>query len=266
MPLSVVIPAFNEEGNIGRLIDETFAALPSDALGEVIAVDDGSDDGTAAEIKARLRQHPRLRYLKHGSRTGQSAALRTGVRAARCPVIATMDGDGQNDPADIMRLFRLLGGLGHEPAMAAGIRANRKGSGSRRAASRLANLIRDTLLADGCPDSGCGIKLFRREAFLALPFFSGMHRYLPALFLSYGHEIVYERVNDRPRLKGVSKYTNLGRALIGLYDLVGVSWLRKRTLIPPIAEDLSGEAADAPGDVGGERTGRDQSRATGKGE
>src|SRR5262245_23103991 len=121
MAISVVIPALNEEGNIGRLIDETFAAVPPEALGEVIAVDDGSNDGTAAEIKARLRTNPRLRYVKHGHRAGQSAALRTGVRAARFPVIATMDGDGQNDPADIMKLNAFLGDRGREPAMAAEI-------------------------------------------------------------------------------------------------------------------------------------------------
>lgn len=247
MRISVVIPAFNEKGNIGSLIEETFAKVPESALGEVIAVDDGSNDGTAAEIKARLRTNPRLRYLKHGHRAGQSAALRTGVRAAAFPVIATMDGDGQNDPADIMKLYALLGDRGREPAMAAGIRANREGSGSRKAASRFANFIRDRVLADGCPDTGCGIKLFHRDAFLALPYFVGMHRYLPALFLSYGHEIAYEAVNDRPRLRGASKYTNLGRAMIGLYDLVGVSWLRKRTQIPPIAEDISGNAPDETG-------------------
>ena len=241
--MSVVIPAFNEEGNIGRLIDETFATVPQAALGEVIAVDDGSDDGTGAEIKTLLGKYPQLHYLKHGRRAGQSAALRTAVRAAHYPVIATMDGDGQNDPADIMRLFARLGGPGREPAMAAGIRANRKGTGSRKAASRFANFVRDKMLADGCPDTGCGLKLFHRDAFLALPFFAGMHRYLPALFLTYGHEIAYEPVNDRPRLKGASKYTNLGRALIGLYDLVGVSWLRKRASLPPIAEDLSGAPA-----------------------
>lgn len=243
MRISVVIPAFNEEGNIGPLIEETFAKVPETALGEVLAIDDGSDDGTETEIKALLSRHPRLRYLRHGRRAGQSAALRTGVLAARFPVIATMDGDGQNDPADIMRLAVRLGGPGLEPAMAAGIRAGRKGPGSRKAASRFANFIRDKVLADGCPDTGCGIKLYRREAFLELPFFTSMHRYLPALFLTYGHEIAYEAVNDRPRLRGASKYTNFGRALIGLYDLVGVSWLRKRTLIPPIAEDISGANA-----------------------
>jgi dolichol-phosphate mannosyltransferase len=241
MRISVVIPAYNEEGNIGRLVEETFAKVPESALGEVIAVDDGSDDGTGAEIKALLGKYDRLRYLRHGQRAGQSAALRSGVLAARFPVIATMDGDGQNDPADIMRLFGRLGSQGQEPAMAAGIRAGRKGPGSRKAASRFANYIRDKVLADGCPDTGCGIKLYRRDAFLELPFFTSMHRYLPALFLTYGHEIAYEAVNDRPRLSGASKYTNLGRALIGLYDLVGVSWLRKRTHIPPIAESASGQ-------------------------
>ena len=229
MRISVVIPPFNEAGNIGPLIEETFAQVPATALGEVIVVDDASDDGTGAEIKALLAKYPRLRYLGHGRRAGQSAALRTGVSAARFPVIATMDGDGQNDLADIMRLHAKLGGEGREPAMAAGIRTGRKGPSSRKVASRFANYIRDKALADGCPDTGCGIKLYRRDALLELPYFSSMHRYLPALFLTYGHEIAYEPVNDRPRLKGASKYTNLGRALVGLYDLVGVSWLRKRT-------------------------------------
>lgn len=254
MRISVVIPAFNEEGNIGRLVEETFAQVPETALGELVVVDDASDDRTGAEIKALLGRYPRLRYVRHERRAGQSAALRSGVLAARYPVIASMDGDGQNDPADIMRLFGRLGRQGSEPAMAAGIRAGRKGPGSRKAASRLANLIRDKVLADGCPDTGCGIKLYRRDAFLELPFFTSMHRYLPALFLTYGHEIAYEAVNDRPRLRGVSKYTNLGRALIGLYDLVGVSWLRKRTLIPPIAENVSG--ADTAPNASADHDGR----------
>jgi dolichol-phosphate mannosyltransferase len=251
MRISVVIPAFNEEGNIGRLIEETFAEVPESVLGELIVIDDASDDGTGAEIKALTQKYPTLRYVRHGARAGQSVALRNGVLLARYPVIASMDGDGQNDPADIMPLLKRLGSEGREPAMAAGIRAGRKGPGSRKAASRFANWIRDKVLADGCPDTGCGIKVYRRQAFVELPFFTTMHRYLPALFLSYGHEIAYEPVNDRPRLKGASKYTNLGRALIGLYDLVGVSWLRKRTFLPPIAEEASGKAvasADAKGE------------------
>ena len=166
MRISVVIPAFNEEGNIGRLVEETFSAVPDSALGEVIAIDDASDDQTGAEIKALMKRYSSLIYIRHAHRAGQSAALRTGVLAARFPVIATMDGDGQNDPADIMRLYAKLGGEDREPAMAAGIRTGRKGPGSRKAASRFANYIRDKVLADGCPDTGCGLKLYRRDAFL----------------------------------------------------------------------------------------------------
>ena len=240
MRISVVIPAFNEAGNIGRLVEETYRAVPEAMLGEVIVVDDASDDGTAAEVKSLICRHRSLRYLRHGRRSGQSAAFRSGVLAAQFPVIATMDGDGQNDPNDIPRLCGKLGAQSSEPAMVAGIRASRKGPGSRKVASRFANWIRDSVLADGCPDTGCGLKVYWRDAYLALPYFTSMHRYLPAFFLTYGHEIAYEPVNDRPRLQGVSKYTNFGRALIGLYDLVGVSWLRKRTLLPPIAEDIAG--------------------------
>ena len=246
MRLSVIIPAFNEEGNIGRLVEETFQAVPDAVLGEVIVVDDGSDDGTDAEIKTLARKHSRLRYIRHAARAGQSAALRTGVLAASFPAIATMDGDGQNDPDDIMRLYSRLGPAGQEPALVGGLRNARQGKGSRKLASRFANWIRDAILADGCPDTGCGLKLYHRDAYTALPYFTGMHRYLPALFMSYGHAVVYEPVNDRPRLRGASKYTNLGRAIIGLYDLVGVRWLRKRTKIPAIAEEVSGAAKDAP--------------------
>jgi dolichol-phosphate mannosyltransferase len=241
MRISVVIPAFNEAGNIGRLVEETYQAVPEALLGEVIVIDDASDDGTAAEVKSLIGRYRSLRYLRHGRRAGQSAAFRSGVLAAQFPVIATMDGDSQNDPHDIARLLGKLGRPGSEPAMVAGIRASRKGPGSRKAASRFANWIRDSVLADGCPDTGCGLKVYWRDAYLALPYFTSMHRYLPAFFLTYGHEIAYEPVNDRPRLQGVSKYTNFGRALIGLYDLVGVSWLRKRTMLPPIAEDIAGE-------------------------
>jgi dolichol-phosphate mannosyltransferase len=241
--IAVVIPAFNEAGNIGPLIEETAAAITSGVLQELIVVDDASDDGTAAEIKALLPRFPPLRYLRHGQRSGQSAALRSGIHAATAPIVATLDGDGQNDPADIMLLLARLGAEGGEPAMAAGLREGRKAKGSRKAASWFANWIRDKVLDDGCPDTGCGLKLFRRDAFLALPYFDGTHRYLPALFQTYGHQVVYERVNDRPRLRGETKYTNLGRALIGLPDLIGVRWLRKRTVLPPIVEDLSGAEA-----------------------
>lgn len=240
MRLSIVIPALNEEGNIGRLVDETYRAVPDPLLGEVIVVDDGSIDGTVAEIQARMTRFDTLRVLRHAHRTGQSAALRSGVCAARFSVIATMDGDGQNDPADIARLFGHLGAPGEEPALVGGIRVKRNDTGSKRFASRFANWVRDKALQDGCPDTGCGIKIFRRDAYLALPYFNTMHRYLPALFQSYGHQIEYDSVNDRKRLAGASKYTNFGRALIGVYDLFGVTWLRKRTKIGEVLEDGTG--------------------------
>lgn len=241
MRVSVVIPALNEAGNIGRLVEETYAAVPADLLAEVIVVDDCSTDATAAEVKTLIGRGTLqgLRYMRHGERSGQSAAVRTGVYAAISPVIATMDGDGQNDPRDIPRLLERLAAPGTKgPALVGGVRTDRKAEGSKRVASRAANWIRDTVLKDDCPDTGCGIKAFWRETFLRLPYFSGMHRYLPALFLTYGQETAYVPVNDRPRIAGSSKYNNLGRALIGIYDLVGVSWLRKRTKVPAIVEDV----------------------------
>lgn len=241
MRISVVIPALNEAGNIGRLVEETYASVPAETLAELIVVDDASDDGTGGEVKALIgtERFPGLRYLRHGGRAGQSAAMRTGILAASSPVIATMDGDGQNDPRDIPRLLaRLAAPGGPGPALVGGVRTERKAEGSKRVASKAANWIRDAVLKDECPDTGCGIKVYWREAFLRLPFFTSMHRYLPALFLSYGHEVAYVPVNDRPRQAGQSKYNNLSRALVGLYDLVGVSWLRRRTRVPAIVEDL----------------------------
>jgi dolichol-phosphate mannosyltransferase len=238
MRISVVIPAYNEAGNIGRLVAETLAEVPADVLGEIIVVDDCSDDATGAEVKALLERHRNIRYLRHGVRAGQSAGLRTGILAAAHPVIATMDGDGQNDPRDIARLLdRLAPPGGKGPALVGGLRERRKDKGSKRFASRFANRLRDIVLADDCPDTGCGVKVYWREAFLRLPFFSSMHRFLPALFQTYGHAVAYLPVNDRPRLAGQSKYTNFSRALIGLYDLFGVTWLRRRTKVPPIVED-----------------------------
>jgi dolichol-phosphate mannosyltransferase len=252
MSVSVVIPALNEAGNIGRLIEETYAAIPRDRLNEVIVVDDCSTDKTGDEIKALIPHYPGLRYLRHGVRSGQSAAIRTGVLAASAPIIATMDGDGQNDPSDIPNLLSRLGSsLGEGPVMVGGVRAKRKAVGSRRLASAIANRIRNAAFKDNCPDSGCGIKVYWREAFLRLPFFTSMHRFMPALFLMNGHRVDYQPVNDRARRVGQSKYTNFGRALTGLYDLFGVVWLRKRTKVPAIAEDSAeirrvGAQATAP--------------------
>jgi dolichol-phosphate mannosyltransferase len=242
MRVSVVIPALNEAGNIGRLVEETYAAVPADVLGEVIVIDDCSTDATGAEIKALISRgtFKGLRYLRHGVRSGQSTAMRTGILAAVNPVIATMDGDGQNDPHDIPKLLTRLAepGTVGGVALVGGWRTSRKDTGSKRYASKAANWIRDSVLKDNCPDTGCGIKVYWRESFLRLPFFTSMHRYLPALFITYGHEVAYVPVNDRARLAGVSKYNNLGRALVGIYDLVGVSWIRRRTKVPPVVEQV----------------------------
>jgi dolichol-phosphate mannosyltransferase len=248
MTVAVIIPALNEEGNIGRLIKETFQAIPPEALKEVIAIDDGSSDGTGAEIKALLPAYPKLRYIRHQEKAGQSAAVRTGVHAARSPVIATMDGDGQNDPADIPKLLARLGAPGSGgPAFVGGVRVKRKTAGSRRLASRIGNSARNAILKDNCPDSGCGIKVFWRQAYLHMPFFTSMHRFNPALFLIYGHKVDYHPVNDRPRLAGQSKYTNFNRALLGIFDMIGIVWLRRRTHLPLIAEDTAGEAKPGAG-------------------
>lgn len=239
MRVTVVIPALNEAGNIGRLVEETYASVPAQRLAEVIVVDDASVDSTPDEIKTLIAagNHPGLRYLRHEKRSGQSCALRSGVLAATSPIIATMDGDGQNDPKDIPKLLEVLALPGSEgPALVNGWRKERKDTGSKRWASRAANWIRDAVLKDDCPDTGCGIKVYWREVFLRLPFFTSMHRYMPALFQTYGYKVAYVPVNDRPRQAGVSKYNNLNRALVGLYDLVGVSWLRKRTKVPKITD------------------------------
>ncbi len=237
--IAVVIPALNEEGNIGRLILETYEFVPADMLAEVIVVDDASTDGTPTEVKDLIAtgRYRGLSYVRHAAKSGQSTALRTGILVATAPVIATMDGDGQNDPRDIVRLVEKLGLPGGSgPALVGGVRTNRKAEGSKRWASKAANWIRDSVLADGCPDTGCGIKAYWREAFLRLPFFASMHRYMPALFQTYGYSVAYVPVNDRARQAGVSKYNNFNRAMVGLYDLVGVTWLRRRTVVPKIQE------------------------------
>ncbi len=268
MRVSVVIPALNESGNIGRLVEETYAVVPADMLAEVIVVDDCSEDDTGSEVKTLIARGtlPGLRYLRHGSRSGQSAAMRTGILAAQSPVIATMDGDGQNDPRDIARLVALLAAPGAKgPALVGGVRTDRKAEGSKRWASTWANWIRDRVLKDNCPDTGCGIKAYWREAFLRLPYFTSMHRYLPALFLTFGHETAFVPLHDRARIAGKSKYNNLGRALVGIHDLIGVSWLRKRTKVPAIIEaqpegqqvlDMAGRfrRGDGPKRTAGDKT------------
>jgi len=205
-------------------------------------VDDCSTDNSFEEICNLQKTCKILRYIRHNTNAGQSASLRTGILAARFDIIAQLDGDGQNDPGDLENLYNRLDPPQREissdkVALVGGVRTKRKDTGSKRFASKAANKIRDWVLNDGCPDTGCGTKIYWRDAFLKLPFFSSIHRYLPALFQTYGYRCEYVPVNDRPRLVGVSKYNNLNRALIGIYDLVGVSWLRKRTVAPKSTEE-----------------------------
>ncbi len=238
--ISVIIPIYNEAGNIGRLVEETLDAVPAENLGEIIVVDDFSTDNGPLEVLAIRENDPRVRLVRHLQNAGQSASVRTGVLAARFDLVGTLDGDGQNDPHDLPAMINAIAPAGDEsgPALIGGVRQNRKDTGSKRYASKAANWIRDSILKDECPDTGCGIKLFWREGFLKLPFFTSIHRYLPALFQTYGYECAYVPVNSRERIAGVSKYNNLNRALIGLYDLVGVSWLRRRTKHPQTREEI----------------------------
>lgn len=228
--LSVVIAVYNEAENVAAVLDELMTALAGVAPFEVVFVDDGSTDATAGQITALA--HPAIRLLRHDRRCGKTAALRTGATAARAEWIATMDGDGQNDPADIPAMLGLALAAAGAPPLVAGIRLRRHDKLSRRIATRFANGLRQAVLADRCPDTGCGLKAFRRDDFLRLPAFEGMHRFLPALFQAYGHPLLCHTVTHRARLRGQSKYTNLGRALVGVGDMLGVIWLRSRTTLP----------------------------------
>lgn len=226
--LSVVVPVFNERDNVIPLIDEITAALRGRIAFEIVYVDDHSGDDTLAVLQSQKARVPELRVLQHTRQSGQSTAIRTGVKAARGAWIATLDGDGQNDPADIPGLIAARDAGDAQVRLYAGWRVNRQDSGSKRWASRWANAIRSRMLRDETPDTGCGIKLFEREAFLDLPWFDHMHRYLPALMQRAGWKTVSVPVNHRHRTAGVSKYNNLNRALVGISDLRGVAWLIKR--------------------------------------
>jgi dolichol-phosphate mannosyltransferase len=239
--LSVVVPVFNEQDNVATLVGEIVAALRGhaalgDAGFEIVYVDDHSRDATLARLQQLKREVPELRVLHHARQSGQSTAVRTGVRAARADWIATLDGDGQNDPADIPKL--LAERAGAEPAVKlfAGWRVQRQDSGSKRWASKWANAIRSRMLRDDTPDTGCGIKLFARDAFLVLPYFDHMHRYLPALMQRAGWRTVSVPVHHRARSTGVSKYNNLNRALVGIADLRGVAWLIRRAKVTAVEE------------------------------
>jgi len=226
--LSVVVPVYNEEGNVAPLVGEIVAALRGRIPFEIVYVDDLSKDATLARLAELKATTPELRVVRHLSNSGQSTAIRNGIKAARAPWIATLDGDGQNDPADIPKLLAQREAASPDTKLFAGWRVNRQDSGSKRWASKWANAIRSRMLQDATPDTGCGIKLIERDAFLDLPYFDHMHRYLPALMQRAGWQTVSVPVNHRHRSSGVSKYNNLNRALVGIRDLRGVAWLITR--------------------------------------
>lgn len=238
MELSIVVPVHNEASNLRPLIEEIDAALDASLAYEIVYVDDGSSDGSYAELLALRQEFPKLRALRHLSRCGQSTALHSGVKAARGKVIATLDGDGQNNPADIPRLLEAWRQLDSGPrgAMVAGYRLKRKDTGWRRFSSKIANGVRGALLKDNTPDTGCGLKVFSRELFLALPYFDHMHRFLPALAQRAGGRVVSVEVDHRPRLRGQSKYGTWHRLWVGIWDLLGVMWLQNRAHLAEVAE------------------------------
>lgn len=224
MEISVVIPVCNEVDNVGPLAREIVAALSGREF-EIIFVDDGSTDGTAAAVRALRKDIPQVRLLSHSFRSGQSAAVCSGVRHARAEWVATLDGDGQNDPADIPKLYDMR----HSAELVMGNRTQRRDTWLRHVQSRVANGVRGRLLGDGTPDTGCGIKVIRREVFMDLPRFDHMHRFLPALFLRAGARVVSVPVAHRPRERGASKYGLFDRLWVGIVDIFGVMWLRRRS-------------------------------------
>jgi dolichol-phosphate mannosyltransferase len=238
LAVSIVVPVRNEADNIAPLIAEIAAALDGRWNYEIIYVNDGSTDATAERLKAVMRQRSNLRQLKHAVSTGQSAAVRSGVRAARGAIVATLDGDGQNNPAFLPALISAIEQGGERTGLAAGQRIGRKDTGFKKIQSRIANGVRKAILHDGTRDTGCGLKAFRREVFLALPYFDGLHRFLPALVRREGYDIVYVDVIDRPRHAGVSNYGFFDRLWIGIMDLVGVWWLIRRKKPTPIVTEV----------------------------
>jgi dolichol-phosphate mannosyltransferase len=235
--VSVVIPVRNEAGNISPLVEEIALALGKSGAFEIVYVNDGSTDGTESELTALMASRAWLRQIKHASSCGQSAAVSTGVRHARAPVVVTLDGDGQNDPAFIPKLIDVLAAGAPRIGLVAGQRVGRKASGFKRFQSRFANTVRGAVLRDGTRDTGCGLKAFRRDLFLALPYFDGLHRFLPALVRREGYDIDYVDVVDRPRRAGTSNYGFWDRLWIGILDLMGVWWLiRRRRRVPQVSE------------------------------
>jgi dolichol-phosphate mannosyltransferase len=234
--ISVVVPVRNEAGNVAPLIGEIARAMMPLAPFEIVYVNDGSTDKTAAELRRLTKEHAFLRVVDHGVSCGQSAAVRSGVSFARAPVVATLDGDGQNDP---VFLPALIAAIERDPTvgLVAGQRVGRKATGFKKLQSRIANAVRGAVLRDGTRDTGCGLKAVRRDVFLALPYFDGLHRFLPALVRRDGYRVAYVDVVDRPRLTGTSNYGMWDRLWVGILDLIGVWWLvRRKKRVPQVSE------------------------------
>jgi len=235
--VSVVVPLRNEADNVRPLTDEIAAALTGRWSFELIYVNDGSTDATQDALDALKAERPWLRQIKHAASCGQSAAVRSGVIAARAPLVATPDGDGQNDPSFIPALLQAFEHGGARIGLVAGQRVGRRSGAWKKIQSRIANGVRGAILRDGTRDSGCGLKVFRRDAFLALPYFDALHRFLPALFRRDGYTIAYVDVIDRPRHAGKSNYGLWDRLWVGILDLAGVWWLiRRRKKVPQVSE------------------------------
>jgi dolichol-phosphate mannosyltransferase len=235
---SVIIPMYNEVDNVEPLLTELHNSLANFADYEIIVIDDGSNDGTLQRLNDLMLKMPQLRVLRHRSNYGQSAGVYTGVKHAKNPWIVTLDGDGQNDPADIPAMFNLIQNLASasKPILVVGHRNKRKDNWLRLVSSRIANNVRAYLLKDDCPDTGCGLKVFQREAFLTLPHFNHIHRFLPALFRRAGGEVINIPVQHRPRMLGRSKYGVMNRLWVGIVDIFGVVWLIRRPCRPEVED------------------------------
>jgi len=236
--VSIVVPVRNEAENIAPLIAEIASALDGRWAYEIIYVNDGSTDATAERLAAAMKERANLRQLRHEKSSGQSAAVRSGVRAARGAIVATLDGDGQNNPAFLPDLISAIEKGGAKVGLVAGQRVGRKDTGFKKLQSRVANTVRSAILKDGTRDTGCGLKAFRRDVFLMMPYFDGLHRFLPALMRREGFEVAHVDVIDRPRHSGVSNYGFFDRLWIGIMDLFGVWWLIRRKRPTPVAIEV----------------------------